>query len=235
MKEYQNPSFKFHNNKVFFAILLLPLLLILNGVYKMIVNQTSFITIVAPFFIIASVFFTLFFVIDRYFLIFIPISLLVMVYGVQEFPNKESFRSTRYVLFFVILLGIYGFGAQSYFFNHSVDDDKYRLKMEAGVWLNKNVCKKEVCSYRIMERFPVVTYYSGTKERWLTPYVDNLGDLLEYASYNNVSYLVVDSEDFETYRPELRFLLDSGRKYKGLKVLKRFEKGEDVVVLYEFE
>ncbi len=235
LREYQNSDSKFYNNKIFFVILILPLLLILNGVYKMIVNQTSFITISAPFFIVASVFFTLFFVIDRYFLIFIPVALLVMVYGIQEFPSKESFRRGRYISFLAVLLGIYGLGAQAYFFNHIGDDGEYRLKMEAGVWLKKNICKRKVCSYKVMERFPVVTYYSGTKVRWLTPYVENLDDLLEYAYYNKVDYLVVDSVDFEKYRPKLNFLLDSSRKYKGLKVLKRFEDGEDVVVLYEFE
>jgi hypothetical protein len=59
-----------------------------------------------------------------------------------------------------------------------------------------------------MERFPVVTYYSGTKERWLTPYTDKVENLVEYARYNNLDYLVVDSLDFYEYRQDLRFLFD---------------------------
>ena len=35
-----------------------------------------------------------------------------------------------------------------------------------------------------MERFPIVTYYSNSKVRWLTPYTDNIKSLVEYAKYN---------------------------------------------------
>jgi hypothetical protein len=65
-----------------------------------------------------------------------------------------------------------------------------------------------------MERFPVVTYYSGTKERWLTPYTDKLENVVKYAKYNGLDFLVVDSLDFAKYRSDLGFLLtDSNTKY----------------------
>jgi len=53
----------------------------------------------------------------------------------------------------------------------------------------------------------VVTYYSGTKERWLTPYTDKLENLITYARHHSIDYLVVDSVDFATYRKDLDFLL----------------------------
>jgi hypothetical protein len=59
----------------------------------------------------------------------------------------------------------------------------------------------------MMERFPIVTYYSGVKERYLVPYA-NQSDLIAYANANHISILVVDSLDFATYRPALSFLLD---------------------------
>lgn len=59
-----------------------------------------------------------------------------------------------------------------------------------------------------MERFPIVTYYSGSKNRWITPYTNNAQDIVEYAYFNNIEYLVVDTMDFLTYRPELSQLLE---------------------------
>lgn len=58
-----------------------------------------------------------------------------------------------------------------------------------------------------MERFPIVTYYSGSKTRYITPYTDNFEDILEYGNYNNIDILVVDSMDFNTYRPALSYAL----------------------------
>jgi hypothetical protein len=68
-----------------------------------------------------------------------------------------------------------------------------------------------------MERFPIVTYYSNSKERWLTPYTDELEKLIEYAKFNQINYLVVDTLDFKTYRPKLNYLLDDNFNNKSLK------------------
>jgi len=87
-----------------------------------------------------------------------------------------------------------------------------------------------------MERFPVVTYYSGSRERWLTPYTSNLKNLLEYAKYHDVHYLVVDSIDFYKYRSDLRFLFDKpNEKYLGLDKIKEFEKNGEKVILYRIK
>jgi len=52
------------------------------------------------------------------------------------------------------------------------------------------------------------------KERWLTPYTDNLADIVEYAKYNNIHVLVVDTLDFKTYRPALHELLDETKAHE---------------------
>jgi hypothetical protein len=75
-----------------------------------------------------------------------------------------------------------------------------------------------------MERFPVVTYYAGSKERWLTPYTDKLENLLIYARHKKIDYLIVDSVDFFKYRPGLQYLLLQPKDYNGLKLMKQFEK-----------
>jgi hypothetical protein len=54
-----------------------------------------------------------------------------------------------------------------------------------------------------MERFPIVTYYSDSKTRYITPYTDNIADIYEYGIYNDIDILVVDTMDFKTYRRKL--------------------------------
>jgi hypothetical protein len=67
---------------------------------------------------------------------------------------------------------------------------------------------KDNDTLKIMERWPIVTYYSNSPERWLTPYTDNLPDIVKYARYNKIDLLVVDSLDFATYRPGLATILE---------------------------
>jgi hypothetical protein len=69
------------------------------------------------------------------------------------------------------------------------------------MWLQK--VSKSPQELKILERFPIVTYYSGSKTRYITPYTENINDIYEYALYNNIEYLVVDTMDFLTYRPQL--------------------------------
>jgi hypothetical protein len=85
-----------------------------------------------------------------------------------------------------------------------------------------------------MERFPIVTYYSGTKERWITPYTDSLDSLIEYARFNNIDYLVVDTLDFKTYRPKLKSLLQDNFNNKSLHKIKIIQVNNEKVILYKF-
>lgn len=82
-----------------------------------------------------------------------------------------------------------------------------------------------------MERFPIVTYYSGSKIRYITPYTDTPQDIYEYARYNNIDYLVVDTMDFQTYRPELRSLLETPPP--GFETLFSLSSGDQKVILYK--
>jgi hypothetical protein len=85
--------------------------------------------------------------------------------------------------------------------------------------------------FDIMERFPIVTYYSGVKTRWITPYTNNPDDILTYARYNDIEMLIVDSMDFLTYRPKLASLL--GETPTGFTKLKEFQNEKwQKVILY---
>lgn len=71
-----------------------------------------------------------------------------------------------------------------------------------------------------MERFPIVTYYSGMKTRWITPYTDTAEDIRIYALSQGIELLVVDTMDFLTYRPKLAKLLEETPE--GFSKLKEF-------------
>lgn len=81
-----------------------------------------------------------------------------------------------------------------------------------------------------MERFPIVTYYSGSKTRYITPYTDKIEDIIEYGSYNNLDILVVDTMDFKTYRPGLTEYLDyTPEEFYKLKEFQN-KKGQKVIL-----
>ena len=220
-----------YKNYLFLIIILSPLVLLLFGVYKMIQRKEyELLFIVLPFFLTASFFFTLFFTLNRYFLIFLPIFLIVMIYWLQELKIKK-FQNVLHILITWLLIGIYSLWLYSYYNTYKVHDNRFEVKKLAGEWLSENIWTH----LRVMERFPVVTYYSDTKERWLTPYTDNLEDIVEYASYNNIDILVVDTLDFKTYRPALHSLLNHKTRHTWLESLYSIEKNWESVFLYKFK
>ena len=85
-----------------------------------------------------------------------------------------------------------------------------------------------------MERFPIVTYYSGNKNRWITPYETKPENIIKYAKYNDIDILVVDTMDFLTYRPFLKdFLTETPRGMERIKVFSNTRKQK--IVLYKFK
>ncbi len=234
---FNSKSKTFYKNKIFLLTLLIPLILFLIGVINLYRNKKrDIIMILFSFFFIASIFFTLFFTLNRYFIIFIPLFLLIIVYGIQTLDTVITFSWTGFakknidtknfswknilkLALSALCIWIYSLGVLSYYNSHKFDDEKYRIKKEAGEYL-ASIKKKEDIS--ILERFPIVTYYAETQQRWITPYTDSLKKLLIYARYNDIDYLVVDTLDFKKYRPDLQFLLDEKNRFMGLTQLKVF-------------
>lgn len=254
IETYNDPNFLFYNKKPFLFVLLFPIFLLIYWTIKLIFKKNAWkqdsinlIIILWSFYILASLFFTLFFIIDRYFLIFIPILLLIIIYWWQElfsinsktlsakkYVSKNLFNASKYIIFSSILMFVFLLWLINYYTYHQFDDDRYELKRDAWIWMKKEICESEdLCDYKIMERFPIVTYYSWTKERWLTPYVDNIDDLLTYALYNEIDFLIVDSMDFEKYRPELIFLLNDWIKHTWLELIKDFKIPWEKVLIYK--
>lgn len=205
-KLYNSEDPRFKNNHIFLFLIFVPLVIILIWIYHLYKKERTFLFLSVSFFIPACIFFTLFFTLNRYFLIFLPLLLIIFVYGVSQIRVNyiKAFSIASYIA--VLLL------STSVYYNvESPKDEYYALKKEAGEWLQQSYAGEEnnsrLASLKIMERFPIVTYYSGSKTRYITPYSDNFEDILEYGNYNNIDILVVDSMDFNTYRPTLSYAL----------------------------
>lgn len=231
----------FYQNKIFLIILIIPILFLFYWIFTLIKNWESyFVFSFLSFFFVWSFFFTLFFVLDRYFVIFIPIFIFFIVYGLEKLifhlgkgENEEVLENTKYIFISLLLIWIYSLWILSYYNTFKNEDAKYEVKKIAWEWLRKNDFRTNL---RIMERFPIVTYYSNSKERWLTPYTSKLENLVEYAKYHDVHYLVVDSIDFYKYRPKLSFLFDKpNEKYLWIEKIKTFEKNGEKVILYRIK
>ncbi len=220
----------------FLFLLYFPFVFIIYGVWKMLwKREINLIISVLPLFLTASLFFTLFFVLERYFIVFLPLAFIVMLYGCQNLFYKDGkVQITK----FIILSGILVLIQWIWFWYtyHTWTDKSFVIKKTTGEWLKAN--KERLFPWKqnlkIMERWPIVTYYSGEKERWLTPYTDNISDIVTYAKANNIDILVVDTLDFLTYRPQLKTLLLSNWKFWGLKVISTFNKDGQKVILYKF-
>jgi hypothetical protein len=193
--------------------------------------QRDFFLIFIAFFIPASIFFTLFFTLNRYFIIFLPLIFIVIAYGLSQI---KLWKYTHWVqaLLSLQLISILLLSTLVYYNTESPKDDYYRLKKTAGQWLNENLENTE--DLKLMERFPIVTYYSGSKTRYITPYTTNIDDIYEYGSYRDIDILVVDTMDFKTYRPWLVDYLDVAPE--NFTKIKEFsnEQGQKVI-LYRLE
>jgi len=230
-------------NILFFLWCLFPFFIILLGIYHLIKKEAPFFWTGLAFFIPAFLFFTLFFTLNRYFLIFLPLWYIVYVYGISQIHNRYLQTFTVCNIISILLL------STSVYYNvESPKDEYYALKKEAGLWLYE-YCMRETlpintfCEVwedytnewlKIMERFPIVTYYSNSKIRFITPYTDSITDIYEYWIYNDIDILVVDSMDFKTYRPKLtKYLSETPPNFI---VLKEFQdkKGQKVI-LYTLE
>lgn len=229
----------FYKNKIFFVLLLLPIILLIIWLINLYRDKKRDILIILfSFFFISSIFFTLFFVLDRYFIIFIPLLLIIILYWIKTIDeiytfswtgfikksiNSDSISGHKILKIFLILnfMWIYLLGLLSYYNSYKLEDTMYEIKKIAGEYLKENKSKQNI---NILERFPIVTYYSWTNHRFITPYTDNLSDLLTYAKFNKIDYLIVDNLDFEKYRPDLKFLLNIEKEFNWLEKVKVFEK-----------
>jgi len=223
----------FYKNILFYLISLLPILLCLYWIFSLIKNKKYYFLIsFLSFYLTASFFFTIFFVLDRYFIIFLPIFIVLISYWLENIKyNNKILHNLLFYSIWIVLILIYSLWLLSYYNSNKWLDEYYKVKQIAWEYL-KEYHKSKV-NLKIMERFPIVTYYSWTKQRWITPYTDKLQDIIEYAKYNNLDYLIVDTLDFKKYRQNLIFLLEKKLVNNDISILKEIEYNEQKVIIFK--
>lgn len=148
--------------------------------------------------------------------------------GKNIFAKYKKFLSLILITNYLIVLALSNL---VYYNSEKTKDSYYALKAEAGMWLKENGITEE--SSNIMERFPIVTYYSGSKNRWITPYTNTIQDIVGYARFNDIEFLVVDTMDFLTYRPALADLLENTPE--NMELVQEWKKKEQKVRVYEIK
>lgn len=223
----------FYKNILFYLISLLPILLCLYWIFSLIKNKKYYFLIsFLSFYLTASFFFTIFFVLDRYFIIFLPIFIVLISYWLENIKyNNKILNNLLFYSIWSVLILIYSLWLLSYYNSNKWLDEYYKVKQLAWEYLKEYHNSK--VNLKIMERFPIVTYYSWTKQRWITPYTDKLQDIIEYAKYNNLDYLIVDTLDFKKYRQNLIFLLEKKLVNNDISILKEIEYNEQKVIIFK--
>lgn len=226
----------FYKNIFYLAIIFIPIILMIWWIISLLREKDYyFVFSFFAFFLTASFFFTIFFVLDRYFVIFVPLFIFFIVYWLESINFENNFLEiSKDLSIWWLIVCLYLLWLFSYYNTNKNMDEYYKVKQIAWEWLKEYTFGRE--SLKVMERFPIVTYYSNSKVRWLTPYTDNIKSLVEYAKYNEIEYLVVDSLDFKKYRPDLKILLDKSYiNWPWLNKIKEFNYNGQKVILYRIE
>lgn len=200
---YWSESKLFGGNILFLIICIIPAVLLLYGITLATYKHRTFFVLSLAFFIPASLFFTLFFTLNRYFLIFLPLLLILFTLAIAHITQYKKYL---WYSLLTLYIGLLLLSTKVYYSTEAPKNDFYFLKAQAGVWAQEHIPQSE---RSFMERFPVVTYYAQANIRYITPYTDDLGRIIEYAHKNDIAYLVVDTMDFLKYRPELKYLLEN--------------------------
>ncbi len=223
----------FYKNYFFLFIILSIIWVMIFWIIRLIIDKLYFMIIsFFSFFIVSSFFFSIFFILDRYFVVFTIFFIFFIVYWLQSIKIKKyNIELYKIIFWSSLIIWVYLLWIYTYYNNIKNDDNKFEVKKIAWEWIKSQDFRENI---KIMERWPITTYYAWSKERYLTPYTDNISNLIEYGKYNKIDYLIVDSLDFKTYRPDLKYLLEIKTDLKDLKPIKFLEKNWEKVIIYQF-
>ena len=240
---YNKTSFPFYQNKFILIIIYLPVLFFLFWLYKLLItklikitHQRNFLIILFPFFLVTVMISSLFSMENNFFIVFLPIILIIVCYWAQCLLQSEEAILSAAKFLTISFLFIAVFLQWTLHFNtyNKYNDEKFNIKKEAWIWVKENTWSWIVKNPKIMELSPIVSYYWWAKERWPIPYTDNDEDIIEYAKYNKIDYLVVDLLDFKS-RPELEYMGKDGYSNKSLEVIYKIREPWKRLTLYKFK
>jgi len=240
MDSYNDISFIFYNNKIFFIIMIFPILFFIIWIYKLLFDKRVLLTEKRY---LLPIFFSLFTLINllwglsifpnNYFIILLPIIILITCFGAQNIIifNIELLSAIKFLTISFIFISIYAQWTIHYFTYNFYNDNKYEIIKEMGLWLKDN--KKP--NIKIMETTPIVSYYSWENKTFALPKTDKIEDIISYAKENKITYLVIDSLLLSKNNPWLKYIENSSYKNNSLEKIKEVKKIWQKVILYKFK
>ena len=242
-KVYYNNNFILNKNKIFLFFIFFPPFLLLYWLYKLIftriirlTDKKNLMLIFIYTFLVFSAFFSLFFVSEKVFVIFMPLLILIMLYWTQELLFNEDIKEWLFSIIlkysWTVLILIWLFASWAWgFYNTYNFDEQYYIKKDLWIKLSKEVENPE--KTKIMEILPTFTYYAGAEKRYNIPETDSLTNIINYAKENKIEFLVVDNLEFLEYRNWLSFLLNETKKHTWLELYDIYEKWWEKIILYK--
>ncbi|MAG20221.1 hypothetical protein CL618_02195 [archaeon] len=140
-----------------------------------------------------------FFILTRYLVVMVPVFLIWLGKGLDEF-GKISKKLGYFLILFVVLFSLTGIVMSISHEDYGVSKEAIEHK-EMGEWLKGNGYGEKI----VMGRKAWVAYYSDSKQVYL-PY-DNYNEIKKYGCLNDVDLVVLD-ERFIRTRPMLEEMLD---------------------------
>ncbi len=240
-ESYNNKNYILYKNKFVLILLLMPLALFFYWLYKLFFNKIITLTekrnlliIISPIFLVNLVFYWTFLSEKSYFIIFIPIVLIIILYWAQNIfiSDNELVSSIKLIIILTIFSAIY-VQSITYFYTYNVNEQlKYEDKKNMWLWIKDNL---DTTDLKIMEYTPVATYYAGLKHRTEIPNVKDEDWLLVYAKLNKIDYMIADLVDFKDKRPNLLFLLEKDYKNNKFPVKYSIIEPGKKVILYKIK
>jgi len=240
MDSYVDTSFILYNNKIFFIIMLTPILFFIFGIYKLLFDKRVLITekryllpIFLSLFILINLLLGLSIFSNNYFIVLLPIIILITCFGAQNIIlfEIELLSAIKFLTISFIFISIYTQWTIHYFTYNFYNDNKYEIIKEMWLWLKDN--KKP--NIKIMETLPIVSYYSWGNKTFALPKTDKIEDIILYAKNNKINYLVIDSLLLSKNNPWLKYILEDNYKNNSIEKIKEVKKIWQKVILYKFK
>lgn len=147
--------------------------------------------------------------------------------GIGEWFNQKFTLKNWLVSFLSLLIILASFCPRLLgpFFQEDLFEE-YAIELkETGLWIRENLDKDSLIS----SRCPEVSYYAN-KNFVLLPNVQ-YSDLLKYAKFNKIDYLVLDKRWTSRLYPELSFLIDERNVPDELELILKWDKRPEYKVL----
>lgn len=182
----------------------------------------------------------LFHIESRYLMPVLPIAIIWSANGINELQDwlhqttadlKIDWLKQRLIfknlVLVIVLLSLISMTALIPFYFYQYQPTEHK---EAGLWMKENVPQNPV----IMAKRPCIAFYAEGTFIPL-PYA-NYTEMMKYAKYHHVKYIVMDEKETAKVRPQFAFLLDETKAPKDdLKLIYKDSNTHNKILIYELQ